>query len=74
MKNKLAAYGRLHIATDSIDYANYIIELGNEDLELINLAGEGNFSPRPLWRIETRYEHRGTKLDHKVLDICYGLK
>jgi len=74
IKMRLAMYGRLHIATDWEDYANYIRELGNSDPELINLAGKNNFSPRPSWRIETRYECRGKKLDHKVWDICYGLK
>ena len=44
------------------------------DLGLINLAGNNNYSPRPLWRIETRYECRGKKLNHKVWDLCYGLK
>ena len=73
-KNKLVMHGRLHIATDWRDYANHIRELGNGDLGLINLAGNNNFSPRPLWRTETRYELRGKKLDHEVWDLCYGLK
>ena len=62
------------LATDWKDYANHIRELGNVDLGLINLAGNNNFSPRPLWRTETRYELRGKKLDHEVWDLCYGLK
>ncbi len=74
IKKKLVMHGRLHIATDWRDYANHIRELGNADLGLINLAGNNNFSPRPLWRTETRYELRGKKLDHEVWDLCYGLK
>ena len=74
LKEKLVAHGRLHIATDWEDYAEYIRELTNNDSGLINLAGENNFSPRPLWRTETRYECRGKKLEHKVWDFCYGLK
>ena len=74
LKEKLVAHGRLHIATDWEDYAEYIRELANNDSGLINLAGENNFSPRPLWRTETRYECRGKKLEHKVWDFCYGLK
>ena len=74
VKKKLVMHGRLHIATDWEDYANHIREVGNNDPSLINLASCINFSPRPLWRTETRYEFRGKKLDHEVWDLCYGLK
>ena len=74
VKKKLVMHGRLHIATDWKDYANHIREVGNNDPSLINLASYNNFSPRPFWRTETRYEFRGKKLDHKVWDLCYGLK
>ena len=74
VKKKLVMHGRLHIATDWEDYANHIREVGNNDPSLINLASCNNFSPRPLWRTETRYEFRGKKLDHEVWDLCYGLK
>ena len=74
IKKKLAMHGRLHIATDWEDYANYIMEIGNADSELINLAGYNNYSPRPEWRAETRFEHRGKKLEHNVWDLCYGLR
>ena len=74
IKKKLVLHGRLHIATDWENYANYIMEIGNADLELINLAGYNNYSPRPEWRTETRFEHRGKKLEHNVWDLCYGLR
>ena len=74
IKKKLVLHGRLHIATDWENYANYIMEIGNADSELINLAGHNNYSPRPEWRTETRFEHRGKKLEHKVWDLCYGLR
>ena len=73
IKKKLVMHGRLHIATDWEDYANYIMEIGNADSELINLAGYNNYSTRPEWRTETRFEHRGKKLEHNVWDLCYGL-
>tara|TARA_B100001250_G_scaffold196195_1_gene168561 strand:+ start:153 stop:842 length:690 start_codon:yes stop_codon:yes gene_type:complete len=74
IKKKLVLHGRLHIATDWENYANYIMEIGNADSELINLAGHNNYSPRPEWRTETRFEHRGKKLEHNVWDLCYGLR
>ena len=74
IKKKLVLHGRLHIATDWENYANYIMEIGNADSELINLAGHNNYSPSPEWRTETRFEHRGKKLEHNVWDLCYGLR
>ena len=50
------------------------MEIGNADSELINLAGHNNYSPRPEWRTETRFENRGKKLEHNVWDLCYGLR
>lgn len=70
---KMVRHGRLHIATDWEDYAIQIEELCSADPVLVNLAGNKlNFSPRPNWRIQTRYESRGLRLDHKVWDFCYG--
>ena len=74
IKQKLIHCGRLHIATDWEDYAQYIKRLVDNDLELINLAGKNNFAPRPIWRSETRYESRGKKLGHNIWDLCYALK
>jgi tRNA (guanine-N7-)-methyltransferase len=73
IKKKIAAHGRLHIATDWQDYADHIQKLCRSDPELINLAGNNvNSVPRPNWRINTRYESRGLRLEHKVWDFCYG--
>ena len=74
IKEKLVMHGRLHIATDWKDYANHIKQLGDNDPDLINLASNNNFSPRPSWRTKTRYESRSKRLDHEVWDLCYGLK
>jgi tRNA (guanine-N7-)-methyltransferase len=73
IKQKLTTNGRLHIATDWENYAERIQELCNNDLQLLNLAGNSYSAPRPEWRVKTRYETRGIKLDHKVWDFCYAL-
>ena len=73
IKKKTVMHGRLHIATDWRDYARHIEKLCQPDPELINLVGNKNiFSPRPNWRIKTRYEARGLKLGHNVWEFCYG--
>ena len=73
LKNKLTLNGRLHIATDWGNYAEHIFNLCNNDPELINLIDNDQTVPRPNWRIQTRYESRGLKLEHKVWDFCYAL-
>jgi tRNA (guanine-N7-)-methyltransferase len=73
VKEKIALHGRLHIATDWQDYANHIRNLCSSDPALINLSANKLYtSPRPVWRIETRYEARGLRLNHYVWDFCYG--
>ena len=73
IKIKLAWHGRLHIATDWQNYAEHISELCDADKDLVNLAGPGQYAPRPRWRSKTRYEMRGERLQHEVRDFCYAL-
>jgi tRNA (guanine-N7-)-methyltransferase len=73
IKQKLTLNGRLHIATDWQNYAEHIQELCDNDPQLINLTGNNQSAPRPDWRIRTRYESRGIKLEHQVWDFCYAL-
>lgn len=73
IKKKITIHGRLHIATDWQDYAEHIDELCKADESLINLAaGMTHCSPRPHWRIHTRYEKRGIRLQHRVWDFCFS--
>lgn len=73
IKKKLRFNGRLHIATDWENYAENIQELCSQDSELLNLNNCNKSSPRPNWRVQTRYEARGLNLEHKVWDFCYAL-
>ena len=71
IKKNMLHYGRLHIATDWKDYAEHIETLFKTESGFENLVGKQTFSPRPTWRIQTRYESRGLRLEHKVWDFCY---
>ena len=42
--------GQLYLATDSRNLAEYMLAVCDAETGLINLAGDGNFSPRPQWR------------------------
>ena len=59
----LAPGGRLHIATDWADYAQAIAELlaGNADF-----TAEADTAARP----PTKYERRGERLGHAIVDFC----
>ncbi len=69
----LTKHGRLHIATDWQGYAQHIDEIFRQQTAFKNLGGNDRLSPRPAWRTYTRYEARGTRLDHEVYDFCYCL-
>lgn len=68
---KLAPGGVLHMATDWEDYAEHMMAVMNQAEGFVNDAGAGQFSPRPSWRPETKFERRGEKLGHGVWDLLF---
>lgn len=71
LRVKLKIGGILHLATDWEDYAHHMMNVLSNIEGLINLAGHGHFSPRPDYRLMTKYEKRGEKLGHKVRDLLF---
>ncbi len=66
---RLKTGGYLHVATDWQDYAEHILSvLGNEP-RLANTAQD--YAQRPEYRPRTKFEQRGLKLGHPVLDIVF---
>ena len=68
---KLASNGVLHLATDWENYAEHMMEVLTAQTALLNQAGPGQFSERPDWRIETKFERRGKRLGHGVWDLVF---
>lgn len=68
---KLKPHGQLHVATDCEDYACAMLELFNATPELINMADERGFTPRPIGRPLTKFEHRGQRLGHIIRDLLF---
>ena len=68
---KLAAGGRLHLATDWQDYAEQMWDVLDATDGIVNRAGERGSVPRPDWRPQTHFETRGQKLGHGVWDLLY---
>ncbi len=67
----LAPGGRLHLATDWEDYAQWMREVLDETPGLVNRHPEHGFAPRPGWRILTKFERRGLRRGHGVWDLAY---
>jgi tRNA (guanine-N7-)-methyltransferase len=68
---KLAADGRLHLATDWHDYAEQMWDVLDATPGLRNRAGPRGHVARPDWRPQTHFETRGQKLGHGVWDLLY---
>jgi tRNA (guanine-N7-)-methyltransferase len=63
--------GLLHLATDWEEYARHMLSVLETRPEFTNLAGSGEFSPRPPERPLTKFEQRGQRLGHGIFDLCY---
>lgn len=69
--DKLEENGVLHCATDWQDYAEWMLDKFSSSDKLVNQSSTGEYSPRPEWRTNTRFEQRGERLGHAVFDLLY---
>ena len=60
----------LHVATDWEEYAEQILEVLAAEPSLANTAA--GFASRPPTRPQTKFEHRGIKLGHRVRDLMFA--
>jgi len=63
--------GVLHCATDWAEYGEWMLERLEADARFTNCAGPNQASERPSWRPVTRFEKRGHRLGHDVVDLLY---
>jgi tRNA (guanine-N7-)-methyltransferase len=71
VRRKLKAGGVFHMATDWQNYAEWMLEHMDAAPGYENMAGRGQYSPRPDFRPLTKFEKRGQKLGHGVWDLLY---
>ncbi len=71
LTSRMKLEGQLYLATDSRNLAEYMLAVCDAETGLINLAGFGNFSPRPLWRPLTKFEQRGLDLNNQGWEMIY---
>ncbi len=69
--DKLVPGGRFHLATDWQDYAEQMLAVLEAEDAFVNLAGQGNFCTRGTDRPMTKFERRGRRLGHGVLDLRF---
>ena len=61
-----------HAATDWDEYARHMMQvMTTASLYFENCAGDGRFSPRPDYRILTKFEKRAIKLGHDIWDLIF---
>ncbi len=69
--SRLVPGGRFHLATDWQDYAEHMLAVLEAEDAFVNLAGQGNFRTRGTDRPMTKFERRGRRLGHEVLDLRF---
>ena len=71
LASRIGSGGLLHLATDWQDYAEQMLTLVSACPAFANVAGAGEFAPRPGDRPLTRFEPRGQDLGHEVRDLIF---
>ena len=71
LARKVAAGGRLHLATDWAPYAEWMLEVMARTSDFHNCFGPGAFAPDAQQRPATRFEARGERLGHAVRDLIF---
>lgn len=69
LASRVAAEGRLHLATDWADYAEHMRCMLQAAPDW--RADTRHAHDRPPWRIETHFERRGLRLGHAVRDFVF---
>lgn len=68
---KLQPHGVLHVATDWDDYATHVLAVCDACTDLENIAGTGQFLPRPLTRPLTKFERRAIAAGRTINDLRF---
>lgn len=71
IRPKLKIGGCFHMATDWQPYAEHMMEVMSAAEGYRNRAGEGEYSPQPESRPDTKFQRRGENLGHGVWDLVF---
>lgn len=70
--NKLKVGAYIHVATDWQEYAEWVLEVLQQEPLLENTVQD--YAPKPDYRPLTKFENRGIKLGHGVWDLIFRRK
>lgn len=69
---KLKQGGEIHLATDWEDYALHMMKVMSNEPQLINTAGEGQYSPRSAARpVITKYEGKAIREKRNIAELHF---
>ena len=71
IRAKLKVGGYFHMATDWEPYAEHMMEVMSGAEGYDNQAGPNQYSPKPDYRPNTKFERRGERLGHGVWDLVF---
>ncbi len=72
LRTYLRPGGVFHMATDWQPYAEWMLAVMEQAPGYVNLAGAGNFHPRPATRPLTKFEKRGLEAGHGIWDLLFA--
>ena len=64
--------GHFHMATDWQEYAQHMMDVMGTVPGFVNIAGAGQYVPRPEYRPLTKFEQRGQRLGHGIWDLIFA--
>ena len=70
----LKSGGHFHMATDWQEYAQHMMDVMSAAPGYVNIAGAGQYVPRPEYRPLTKFEQRGQRLGHGIWDLIFAKK
>lgn len=71
--DRLVDGGTLHIATDWADYAAHIDEVFSRTDRFTGIERREHTGDRPLDRPQTKFERRGLRKGHEIVDWCFAV-
>lgn len=71
IRKVLEKEGVFHMATDWEPYARHMLKVLAVAPGFVNLSESGTYCPKPDFRPDTKFEHRGLKLGHGVWDLMF---
>lgn len=71
LRQKMKRNAILHIATDSDQYAEWILKVVTQNLGFHNVVGDKLYSIRPEWRPITRFERKGLLQKNLIRELVF---